>query len=212
MSDRDLAVVLMNFGLMTGALDATEPNTILTISKECKPIFGNTKFIESCRQPLNLLGHFQHSKFDETRRPLKTIGVKKCGHGLCKTCTEIIEGDSVFFKNAGMSFVVKSQMDCTVKDVIYGLFCNGCNADYIGQTVCLRARMNSHRYNSKHEDPSVAEVSKHIYNCGKGFRVFPLIKLQEDCVYTRLVEEDLMINLFKPTLNTDKRNLLHLKK
>ena len=61
------------------------------------------------------------------------------------------------------------------------------------------------------DDPSVAEVSSHLHNCGQGFRVFPLVKLQEDCVYARLVEEDILINFLKPSLNTDKRNLLHLK-
>ena len=82
-----------------------------------------------------------------------------------------------------MSFRVKSKMDCTVRNVVYALFCNGCHHDYVGQTVCLRNRMNSHRFNAKHEDPSVAEVSRHVHNCGKGFKVFPLLKVKEDCVY-----------------------------
>ena len=102
-------------------------------------------------------------------------------------------------------------MDCTVKNVVYALFCNGCDADYIGQTVCLRERMNSHRNKSKTDDPAMAEVSRHLYNCGKGFKVFPLFKIKEDCIYSRLVEEDVLINLLKPSLNADKRNLLHLK-
>ncbi|NQY54553.1 MAG: hypothetical protein HRT42_13390 [Campylobacteraceae bacterium] len=182
----------------------------LITSNVCRPIFGGSKFIESCREPLSLLGHFQHSRFDETR-PKVNIGVTRCGHAKCKLCTEILVGTSVYFSKVKVSFYVKSEMDCTVKNVVYALFCDGCGEDYIGQTVCLRDRMNTHRNKSKTDDPAFAEVSRHLYRCGKGFRVFPLVKVKEDCIYTRLVEEDLLINLFKPSLNTDKRNLLHLQ-
>jgi hypothetical protein len=181
----------------------------LVHSRSCRDIFGNTKFIESCRQPLSLLGHFQHSKFDETR-PTFNAGVSKWGHPVCETCKEIIVGLSVHFARAGVSFVIKTEMDCTVKNVVYALFCNGCDADYIGETVNLRHRMNSHRHHNKSED-AFAKVNSHLYNCGKGFKVCPLFKIKEDCIYSRLVEEDLLINLIKPSLNADTRNLLHLQ-
>ena len=90
-------------------------------------------------------------------------------------------------------------------------FCNGCENDYIGQTVNLRSRINTHRSCAKNEDYAVMEVSRHINQCGKGFKVFPLLKVSNDCVYNRLVEEDILIKLLKPTLNADTRNLLHLQ-
>ena len=108
--------------------------------------------------------------------------------------------------------VAKGEMDCSSKNVIYALFCGGCDEYYIGQTKCLRSRMSTHRFNSRNSDHFVMEVSKHLYNCGRGFKVFPLQKIKEDCIYTRLVEEDAYIKLLKPSLNADKRNLLHLQK
>ena len=209
--DDDLMVFVHTYdpgyaSLMSRIRDITSR---LVNSKSCRDIFGNTKFIESCHQPLSLLGHFQHSKFDETR-PTFNAGVSKCGHPKCETCKEIIVGRSVHFARAGVSFVIKTEMDCTVKNVVYALFCNGCDADYIGETVNLRHRMNSHRHHNKSED-AFAKVNRHLYNCGKGFKVCPLFKIKEDCIYSRLVEEDLLINLLKPSLNADTRNLLHLQ-
>ena len=39
----------------------------------------------------------------------------------------------------------------------------------------------------------------------------PIVKVREDCKILRLVLEDGLIKLLKPDLNTDTRNLLHLK-
>ena len=102
-------------------------------------------------------------------------------------------------------------MDCYVRNVIYPLFCGGCAQSYIGETVCLRDRANSHRSNSKCEDNAVMEVSRHLYECGRGFKICPIVKVKEDCKILRLVLEDGLIKLLKPDLNTDTRNLLHLK-
>ena len=189
-----------------------EITNLLYLSKECKSIFGNTEIIESCREPLSLLRHFQRSKFDYESTVVKTDPkITACRIKNCALCEQIIEGNSVFFKNANFSFCVKTSMNCTVKNVVYALFCNGCEKDYIGQTVNLRNRINTHRSCAKNEDLAVMEVSRHIYRCGKGFKVFPLLKVSNDCVYNRLVEEDILIKLLKPTLNADTRNLLHLQ-
>lgn len=102
-------------------------------------------------------------------------------------------------------------MDCTARNVIYALFCGGCAQSYIGETVCLRDRANSHRSNSKSEEAAVMDVSKHIHMCGHGFKMIPLVKVKEECKILRLVLEDNLIKLLKPDLNADKRNLLHLE-
>ena len=102
-------------------------------------------------------------------------------------------------------------MDCTVRNVVYALFCGGCAQSYIGETVCLRERTNSHRSNSKSEDKAVMEVSKHLVKCGQGFKICPIVKVKEECKILRLVIEDRLIKLLKPDLNADRRNLLHLQ-
>ena len=94
--------------------------------------------------------------------------------------------------------------------MIYALFCQKCSCSYIGETVNLRNRASAHRNNSKSHDRAIMRVSRHICECGKGFRMCPILKLKEECKITRLVKEDNLIKIFKPDLNADKRNLLHL--
>ena len=101
-------------------------------------------------------------------------------------------------------------MDCLARNVIYAIWCKKCNKSYIGETVCLRERMNAHRSNSKDEDRSLMEVSRHLFVCGGGFWVCPLLKVKEDDKILRLVNEDEHVKLLKPDLNADRRNLLHL--
>ena len=54
----------------------------LFTSTELKPIFGNTRIIDSRREPKNLLRILQHSRF---------IGVTKCGSPNCKLCLCILQ-------------------------------------------------------------------------------------------------------------------------
>ena len=183
----------------------------LFTSVETRHIFGSTKIIDSRREPLSLLRKFQRSRFDESGSSANNSGVSRCGARNCKLCTEIMETDVVFFSNAGFSFRIGTKMDCTVRNVIYALFCGGCAQSYIGETVCLRDRANSHRSNSKSEEAAVMDVSKHIHMCGHGFKMIPLVKVKEECKILRLVLEDNLIKLLKPDLNADKRNLLHLQ-
>ena len=182
----------------------------LFTSTELKPIFGNTRIIDSRREPKNLLRILQHSRFDEVRPTFRSAGVTKCGSPNCKLCLCILQVDTVLFSNSGVNFKIKTNMDCTTRNVIYSLFCNLCKQSYIGETVNLRSRVNAHRNNSKTVDNAVMQVSKHICNCGQGFIVCPLLKVNRECKITRLVKEDNLVKLLKPDLNADKRNLLHL--
>ena len=181
------------------------------ISLECRSVFGDIKIIDSRREPLNLLRQLQHSRFDESGATFNKRGVTKCGMPNCKLCTEIMETDRIFFDNAGFAFRIDTTMDCTVRNVVYALFCGGCAQSYIGETVDLRHRANSHRSNAKSEDNAVMEVSKHLYRCGQGFKMCPIFKVKEESKILRLVVEDNLIKLLKPDLNADRRNLLHLQ-
>ena len=180
-------------------------------STECKHVFGGVKIIDSRREPASLLRQLQHSKFDESGSVVKKKGVAKCGQPRCKVCSEILETDQVWFRDSGCSFRINTAMDCTVRNVIYALFCCGCSQSYVGETVDLRHRASSHRSNAKSEDRAVMEVSRHLHGCGKGFRICPILKLKENSKILRLVMEDKLIKLLKPNLNADQRNLLHLQ-
>lgn len=188
----------------------------LYMSVDTMQIFGDTKIIDSRREPSNLLRIFQHSRFDESGSAARIKGVSKCNMPRCKLCEDIIETDSIFFNNLGCNFRIDAQMDCTVRNVVYALFCGGCAQSYVGETVCLRDRATSHRSNSKvdpTEDTSrvVAEVSKHLHECGQGFKICPIVKVKDECKILRLFIEDQLIKLLKPDLNADRRNLLHLQ-
>ena len=74
----------------------------------------------------------------------------------------------------------------------------------------IRHQASSHRSNQS-EDRAVMEFSRHLYGCGKGFRIWPIFKLKENSKILRLVMEDKLIKLLKPSLNADQRNLLHLQ-
>ena len=154
---------------------------------------------------------FQHSKFDSSGHNLVIPkGVTKCGSTRCKTCENILETNYVYFKNTGVTFQIKSPMNCLVKNVIYYITCNKCHEDYVGETINLRGRNNSHRSNSKDENRAVMEVSRHLFCCGEGYQICPILKVTQDCKITRLVKEDNLIKLANPSLNRDTRNLLHL--
>lgn len=183
----------------------------LFTSFECKPIFGDARVISSRREPPSILRQLQHSKFDETGSARGDRGVTRCGMRNCATCLEIIETDAIFFEKLGYSFRINAKMDCTVRNVVYLLICGACNKYYVGETVCLRNRASSHRSNAKSEDRAVQEVSKHIHKCNKGFKICPIYKVKEECKILRLVIEENLVNLLKPELNADQRNLLHLK-
>ena len=101
-------------------------------------------------------------------------------------------------------------MNCLARNVIYYIICTKCKEDYVGETVNLRDRNNSHRSCSKDENHAVMEVSRHILKCGEGYKICPILKVKQDCEITRLVKEDAIIKLAQPSLNRDTRNLLHL--
>ena len=180
------------------------------VSRELKQVFADFRVVDSQREPSNLLRILQHSRFNGDAEKSNKTRVTKCGQLNCKTCRDILEVNEVHFRNSDKTYTIKVDMNCTVRNVIYVLFCKKCEHSYIGETVDFRARMNAHRSNSSSEGAAVMEVSRHFFDCGLGFWVCPLFKMREENKIARLVREDYLIKLLKPDLNADKRNLLHL--
>ena len=54
------------------------------------------------------------------------------------------------------------------------------------------------------------EVGAHLNRCGKGFLRLPIFKVKVENKIARLVYEHKLIEMLKPDLNRDTRNLLHL--
>ena len=78
-----------------------------------------------------------------------------------------------------------------------------CNAQYIGETGNeLKTRMTVHRQQIKNAHLRHLKVSKHMFECGSSFKVFPFYKLNSNAsTIERRLKEQYFINVFKPTLN-----------
>ena len=183
------------FGILKTNMD------ILKQDDAMNRLMKNTKIIKGKRQLPNLRRILINSEFHEnTTSPC----VSKCNEPRCGLCKNIIEGSRLKIKSK--TFHVRENMNCTVKNVLYVLICNGCNEYYIGQTGDkLRNRKTVHEQQIR--DPSTRQmpVSAHIDNCCKTepkFSIFPFYKFQNDDVSARLSKERYFIDVFSPNLNT----------
>ena len=62
--------------------------------------------------------------------------------------------------------------------------------------------MTVHRQQIRNETVRFLQVSKHIYDCGKGkFSVFPFYQMKTNNKIEREAKEDYFINKYKPELN-----------
>ena len=179
-------------------------------NREVKHIFKDIRFINSQREPLSLRGILHHSKFDESSQARDGSIIQKCNFRGCRSCEDILEIDSFYFRNSGITYNIKHLMTCTTRNLIYATICKNCGYTYVGETINLRSRMSAHRSNSKTLDAAQQACSKHLHECGKGFHILPLFKLREENKIARLVKEDYFIKFLKPDLNKDTRNLLKL--
>ena len=72
-------------------------------------------------------------------------------------------------------------MDCTTKNMIYCIKCNGCKKDYIGQTGDqLKNRTTVHRQQINNHETRQISLSEHLDNCSKDnnkFMVIPFYKV-----------------------------------
>ena len=141
-----------------------------------KEIFGDVKLINSRREPPSLQDLLVRSSFT-TDKP--EFGVKKCHKKLCETCPLIYETDSYNFWEAQVDFDIRGSFDCSIKECIYVMTCQGCYKYYIGKTVDLRHRMTKHRNDIKDDRIRHQYVHRHIHFCGGGkFWVTPFYRVK----------------------------------
>ena len=173
--------------------------SILQWDPDLKDTFQN-KLIHSRRQPKNLKKMLCPAKLATEGR------ISRCGKPRCQLCNIIVEGDEHTFNN-GEKFKFKSNMTCDSTNVIYCIICQGCNAEYIGETKSLRHRMNLHKEQTKNARHRILNVNRHIWECAMKKNVNPAFKfLPMYHVYAkddafRLHKEELFITKFKPALN-----------
>ena len=99
-------------------------------SPRMKKALNNIKLINSKRQPSNLKKLLTRERFDlSTTQKQEHQGVKKvnrCTTKTCLACTVLEETDKVTFSSCQETFMVKNEMDCSCKDIIFLLNCGGC--------------------------------------------------------------------------------------
>jgi hypothetical protein len=179
--------------------------------KGLRQIFGGTRFINSQREPQSLGRLLHRPRFEDPHLTKAEPGAKRCNLRGCKTCKDILEVNSLYFRNADITFHIKKPMSCITRNLVYATICKKCGHSYIGETTNLRNRMNTHRSTSGKSTTANQENSRHLFKCGMGFNICPLFKVGEENKIARLVKEDKLITLLKPDLNRDQRNILQLK-
>ena len=156
---------------------------ILNESPRMKKIMDNVTVVPSKRQPPNLKSLLTKSNFSQTE---KKGEIKKCGKD-CATCPFMIEGELLQMEN-GEIFHIRDSLTCQTKNVIYVMFCNGCDATYIGETgQHFNKRLSSHRTGINRSEHRKLQVSDHIYRCPGTqnltikFKAAPFFKMPLNC-------------------------------
>ena len=184
--------------------------TILDESAKMKNILEHRRVVPSKRQPPNLKAILTKSKFSS--RP-DSGKVERCNNPCCANCEYLIEGDSILMEN-GELFHIKTEMTCQTSNVIYVIFCRGCNKSYIGETgEQLNKRACGHRTQVFNPSYRALEVCHHIAECGGSnregpppFRIAPFFKMPANCSrIEREGKEKFFQDKFCPSLHPGPR-------
>ena len=132
-----------------------------------RKVFGDCNVILSLKQPPNLLSKLTRAEFISTPQPIlnQVPGLFKCHGKRCALCKfdYIKEGPS-FTTSNGVTWFIKSHINCNSTNVLYYLKCSGCNETYTGKTNNLRLRMNNHKSGAKLGNNSDI-FDKHVFLC-----------------------------------------------
>ena len=105
----------------------------LRTSKTLGKVFAKHKLTDCKRQPSNLKMLFQ--TFQQINQLSKQ-----------QNAVVIIEAELSKFKNWHQTFVLKSNFNCKIPNLIYVIICIRCNKEYIGNTGGqLKERLNTCR-------------------------------------------------------------------
>ena len=98
-------------------------------------------------------------------------------------------------------------MNCSSKNLLYVIKCEGCGEDYIGETGNeLRKRMTVHRQQIRDPTINMIPLSAHLRTYAKDeenyFTIFPFYKFADNTTeQERTVKESEFITKYRPKLN-----------
>ena len=175
----------------------------LVSSEKFKNLFKGLKIIKSERQSKNLGRLLQNSNFNTTQ---PKWGVFKCNQKKCVTCDYLMEKDSIYFDQVNVNFKIKHYFTCESRNLIYTIFCSGCNKYYIGSTGNLRKRVSQHKGDVNRSGQGLL-VHKHISECTKdqnlvtNFKIIPIYKCKTKTFASRVAVENYFRRKLQPNLN-----------
>ena len=139
-------------------------------NKRIRDAFQGAKFIQSMKQPKNLLQLLSNSRFitaETSNDHRKPKGIFHCDHGGCKICKLYLQKCSSFMTSNGSVWDVKCFANCQSKNVLYFLVCDFCNStSYTGKTDDMRNRTNGHISKCR-KGVSSNKFDVHVHNCAK---------------------------------------------
>ena len=181
--------------------DIEKNKSLLLKEEKMKTIFSSKSFLKSKRQSPNLKKILTKAKF--SKHSEMHFEVTKCNEPRCGLCKYLKEGSTFDFK--GQKFSVTSNMDCTVRNVIYVIKCRRCEKYYIGETTNLRNRVTLHNQHIRHENLRMIPVSGHLASCSNSdpkYFIFPFYKMKTNSIIDRKEKEKQFIKKFTPELNS----------
>ena len=167
-------------------------------------IFKGAKAIKSERQCSNLKSLLVHSNIAKNNI---NPGTKKCCKKRCGTCKYLCETQTTkFYRSTKFkTFKIKKHFECTSRNLIYKITCNGCLEYYIGMTKKLRSRVSGHKFCLFNSNYRLQKLHKHIHECAKNqripFSIVPFYKCKRDTNIVRLATESYFIRKLRPLLN-----------
>ena len=111
--------------------DIEKNKSLLLKEERMKTIFSSKSFLKSKRQSPNLKKILTKAKF--SKHSEMHFEVTKCNEPRCGLCKYLKEGSTFDFKR--QKFSVTSNIDCTIRNIIYVIKCRGCGKYYIGETT-----------------------------------------------------------------------------
>ena len=128
--------------------------------------------------------------------------VNSCGKN-CVCCPYLLKASSYLFKRVNKVFFLKNNFNCESRKLIYVIFCQGCQEEYIGETGFLvKERISVYRQHIRHPQYQQIKVEEHFRFCSSGeFQMFIFLQIKQENKLLRKAYEDYFIDRFKPLLN-----------
>ena len=162
-------------------------------NERIKTVFNDCSTILSLRQPPNILRQITCAIFPPNQSTIRGIGLFKCNDVRCKLCRLYIQECKSFIVANGTEWMIKTEISCQSKMVLYYLVCNPCKGKVTstGKTNCFRKRMNCHI--SECRTGNTTEIfDLHVHGCMKKNNMYtePYFKIY---VYMEVFDERKLI-------------------